>query len=81
MAHGHEQWCRACLKELGVLGEGGQRRKNQDNCNCIINKIFKKINKVTVFKKKEEQRQNHGYREHFARYEGGSWEWVKMRGD
>ena len=41
MTHGHEQWRRDCLKELGggVLGGGGQRGKNWDNCNSIINKI------------------------------------------
>ena len=41
MTHGHEQWWRDCLRELGMLGEGGQR-KNQDNCNSIINKIYLK---------------------------------------
>ena len=39
MFHGHE------LKEgiaggKGVPGRGGQRRKNWDNCNNIINKIY-----------------------------------------
>ena len=27
---------------LGVLGGGGEMEKNCDNCNSIINKIFKK---------------------------------------
>ena len=34
-----------CLKEWGVLGGGGQKGKNQDNCNNVINKIqYKKRN-------------------------------------
>ena len=39
MTHGQEQWWRDCLREWRVLGVGGQRGKNQDNCNSIINKI------------------------------------------
>ena len=34
-----------CLRKWGVLGRGGQRRKNWENYNIIINKIhffFKK---------------------------------------
>ena len=27
MTHGHEQWCGDCLRELGVLGVGGQGEK------------------------------------------------------
>ena len=42
MDHGHEQWCRDCLREWGPLGRGGQRGKNWDNCNNIINKIIQK---------------------------------------
>ena len=43
MTHGHEQWCGDGLRERRVLGGGGQRRRNQDNCNSIIHKIkFKK---------------------------------------
>ena len=43
MTHGHEQWCGDCLRGWMVLGGGGQKGKNQDNCNSIINKIqFKK---------------------------------------
>ena len=43
MTHGQEQWCGDCPREWGVLGGGGQRRKIQDNCNSLINKIkFKK---------------------------------------
>ena len=36
---GHEQWFGDCLREWGVLGGGGQWRKDQDNGNSIINKI------------------------------------------
>ena len=32
MTHGREQWCEDCLWEQGVLGGGGQRGKNWDNC-------------------------------------------------
>ena len=39
MTHGHEQWCGNCLREWGGVGGGGQRGKNWDNCNNIINKI------------------------------------------
>ena len=39
MTDGHEQWCGDCLREWGMLGGGGQRGKNQDNCNSMINKI------------------------------------------
>ena len=35
----HEQWCGDGLRERGLLGGGGQRGKNQDNCNSIINKM------------------------------------------
>ena len=49
MTHGHEQWCGDCLRNLEMLGGGGQRGKNQDNCNSIINKIEKKkITKVLL---------------------------------
>ena len=34
-----------CRRELEVLGEGGQRGKNWDTCNSIINK---KVMKITV---------------------------------
>ena len=40
MTYGHEQWWGNCLREWGVLGGGGHGRKNQDNCNSIINKIY-----------------------------------------
>ena len=36
MTHGHEL--------SGVQGRGGQREKNWDNCNSIINKIYFKKN-------------------------------------
>ena len=39
MTHGHEQWRADCLREWAVLGGGGQRGLNWDNCNGIINKI------------------------------------------
>ena len=39
MTYGHEQWWGDCLREWGCWVEGGQRRKNQDDCNSIINKI------------------------------------------
>ena len=42
MTRGHEQWCGDCWREQGVLGGRGQRRKNWDNCNSIINKIYLK---------------------------------------
>ena len=43
MTHGHEQWCGDCLREWGVLGAGGEKGENWDNCNSIINQIlFKK---------------------------------------
>ena len=33
----------------GVPGRGGQREKNWDNCNSIINKIyFKNVNKRAI---------------------------------
>ena len=38
MTHGHEQWCGDCLREWGVLGGGGLRGKNWDNCISIIKK-------------------------------------------
>ena len=38
MADGQEQWCGDCLREWGLLSGEGQRRKNRDNCNTIINK-------------------------------------------
>ena len=40
MTHGHEQRCGDCLTEWRTLGERGQREKNWDNCNSIINKIY-----------------------------------------
>ena len=45
MAYGHEQWWRNCLSVWGILGGGGQKGKNQDNCNSIINiiKLFIKM--------------------------------------
>ena len=42
MTNGHEQWCEDCLREWGMgLGGwgGGQREKNENNGNSIINKI------------------------------------------
>ena len=39
MTHGHEQSRGDCLREWRVLGGKGQKDKNQDNCNSIINKI------------------------------------------
>ena len=46
MIHGHEQRCVDCLRECRVLGGGGQRRKNWDSCNSIINFLKnKKTNK------------------------------------
>ena len=39
MTDGHEQWWGNCLREWGMLGGGGQKGENQDNCNSIINKI------------------------------------------
>ena len=39
MTHGHKQWQRYCLRECGVPIGGGTKRKNQDNCNGIINKM------------------------------------------
>ena len=38
MTHGNEQWGGHCLKKWEVLGGGGKRGKNQDNCNSTINK-------------------------------------------
>ena len=39
MTHGHE--LRGGIAGgKGVPGEGGQRRKNWENCNSIINKIY-----------------------------------------
>ena len=49
---------------IGVLGRGGQRGKNRDNCNSITYKIqFKKIKRIkriqwsdsTLFKRKVEK--------------------------
>ena len=39
MTHGHEQLWGDCLREWRSPVGGGQRGKNQDNCNSIINKI------------------------------------------
>ena len=39
MTCGHEQWCGGCLGEWAVLGGVGQRSKNWDNCDSIIDKI------------------------------------------
>ena len=36
--HGHEKRGGDCLREWGVLGGGGQRGKNWDKCNSMINK-------------------------------------------
>ena len=41
MTHGHEKWCGDCLREWRVLCGGGQSVKSWDNCNSIINKIYK----------------------------------------
>ena len=43
--HGHELRVGGLLKGRRVLGGGGERRKNWDNCNSVINKIYLKINK------------------------------------
>ena len=45
MTHGHEQWWGNCLREWGMLGEGGLKGKNWDNCfnSIIINEIKEKI--------------------------------------
>ena len=40
MTHGHEQQCGDCLREWQLLGGGGQRGKNWDNFNIIINKLY-----------------------------------------
>ena len=37
--HGHELRG-GLLEEKGVSGGGGQRERNWDNCNSIINKIY-----------------------------------------
>ena len=39
VTHAYEQWCGDCLRKWGVLGGGGQREKNWDKNNSIINKI------------------------------------------
>ena len=46
MTHGHEQWCGDCLRKWGVLCGGGQRGKNIDDCNSIINQIILKGRKI-----------------------------------
>ena len=40
MTHGHELRGRGLLEGVRVPGGGGQRGKNWDNCNSIINEIY-----------------------------------------
>ena len=48
MTHGYEL-SGELLEGMGVLGEGGQRQKNWDNCNSIINKTYYKNNYLTTY--------------------------------
>ena len=45
----HDPWTRTTVQGLTVgvevLGEGGAKGENWDNCNSINNKLFKKKNK------------------------------------
>ena len=44
--HGHELRWGVLHKGLGILGGGGQRGKNWDNCHSIINKMYLKPEKT-----------------------------------